>query len=831
MVGKLKLLLLVFLLSLNLFEASAQNQDEPKIWDSWERVADLPFAHRDGVGVVHFKDEIWMMGGWVYGPLTNEIYKSSDGINWEFVGFGDWPGRHCAGMVAFNNKLWVISGDGYPDVWSSEDGVHWVLEVKEAPWGKRYAPYVTVFDNKLWLIGGVRFWNEDGIYSQDLEIPYNDVWSSEDGVHWKLEIEQAPWGPRGIIHGSLIHQDEIWIVGGGSKLRNSPTTIYNDVWKSKNGIDWELVNDKAPWASRIHFSIISYDGKLWVMDGTTNEKYLNDDVWYSEDGIEWSFLNSATKFPATHASTIFVHNNALYISAGLGLDAIYRYRAPQKQSIIGDTAVIVTLDTEPVEVSFSLSSALQAVYHIQDTSIIEILDGQKLKAKKLGKTKIGVSHAGAYGFYPLDTAYIDITVKVNQNIIAEVQPAAIVQDTIKVNIQTISGLPVSIVPSDHYKIIDDNTIVTTTSGNISIKLMQEGGEYHHSWNHTLDIQVHEPNEGVKLKQKQYLLNSISSVSTVLGSTPLDLNLYSSSGLPLSFLVVDSNIAEVTQDNLIKIKAAGTTTILVRNEGDEEYFPLYTASIELFVQKKKQFFEEIPYISSVYGDAPLDLEFISNSGLPLSYSVLDTNVAEVFHNKLIIKNAGSTKVIASNAGNSEYLPLDTAMIELSVRKKNQAVHIYMLTDVMVADTVAINVQSDLGLPISIRSNKDISIINDVSFIPHALGYTSIEFFQEGDKNHNPWNKTVQVLVHAPSNYVVYPNPAKDYVKVFVDNKTDVVKKIEVSTMNGNTLKTIPASNALNVYLLDLHEFVPGVYLIKIMYSNGRTLTSKFIKSNN
>ncbi|MBW3545731.1 MAG: hypothetical protein KY428_09075, partial [Bacteroidetes bacterium] len=76
--------------------AFALQNDSLKIWESWERVAELPFSPRDGVGVVRFNNELWMLGGWAYGPLTNEIYKSSDGLQWEKVGEGAWQGRHCA---------------------------------------------------------------------------------------------------------------------------------------------------------------------------------------------------------------------------------------------------------------------------------------------------------------------------------------------------------------------------------------------------------------------------------------------------------------------------------------------------------------------------------------------------------------------------------------------------------------------------------------------------------------------------------------------------------------------------------------------------------------
>ena len=38
------------------------------------------------------------------------------------------------------------------DVWSSADGVEWVMECAEAPWRKRQMHDTAVFDGKLWVM-------------------------------------------------------------------------------------------------------------------------------------------------------------------------------------------------------------------------------------------------------------------------------------------------------------------------------------------------------------------------------------------------------------------------------------------------------------------------------------------------------------------------------------------------------------------------------------------------------------------------------------------------------------------------------------------------------
>ena len=91
--------------------------------------AAAPFAPRDGAGALVFADKIWLLGGWrpadkTYFPriCNNEVWSSADGIDWTLVkentfaeGYdpaADWEGRHTAGYAVFNERMWIVGGDG-----------------------------------------------------------------------------------------------------------------------------------------------------------------------------------------------------------------------------------------------------------------------------------------------------------------------------------------------------------------------------------------------------------------------------------------------------------------------------------------------------------------------------------------------------------------------------------------------------------------------------------------------------------------------------------------------------------------------------------------------
>jgi hypothetical protein len=96
-------------------------------------------------------------------------------------------------------------------VWSSADGVNWKLHIKNAPWHPRQYHDVAVFDGRLWVLEGYHAKGGNR----------KDVWHSADGVHWE-EVSNTPWKPR---HAAsvFVHDHALWMVAGNN--------MQPDVWK------------------------------------------------------------------------------------------------------------------------------------------------------------------------------------------------------------------------------------------------------------------------------------------------------------------------------------------------------------------------------------------------------------------------------------------------------------------------------------------------------------------------------------------------------------------------------------------------------------------------
>jgi hypothetical protein len=132
------------------------------------------------------------------------------------------------GVVVFDDKIWIIGGWNiermYNDVWSSTDGINWVCVTDHAPWSERIQNPVVAFDGKIWTFGG---FDSSGMET-------DDVWCSSDGKNWRKYCATSTW-PRRWGHASVVFNDRVWVIGGIDDFPPGPWEWYNDVWYLETG--------------------------------------------------------------------------------------------------------------------------------------------------------------------------------------------------------------------------------------------------------------------------------------------------------------------------------------------------------------------------------------------------------------------------------------------------------------------------------------------------------------------------------------------------------------------------------------------------------------------
>ena len=243
-------------------------------WTQVTTVGNL-FDPRNGHQVVVFNSKIWVIGGFTPNGRTNDIWSSSDGATWtQETTSGIFSARADHAATVLGGKIWVVGGsDGtmQNDVWSSSNGTTWTQVTTSGNiFTPRQAHTLSTFNGQMILVAGADL---DG----DQLLRYrNDIWMSSDGINWTEANVSGNLFVERWIHGAVVHDNLLWIVGGDDDSGNR----FNDVWTSPNGMTWTQQSANPVFEVRDQMGIVSFNGSVWVSGGSNNNGILTD-IWKS----------------------------------------------------------------------------------------------------------------------------------------------------------------------------------------------------------------------------------------------------------------------------------------------------------------------------------------------------------------------------------------------------------------------------------------------------------------------------------------------------------------------------------------------------------------------
>jgi len=286
----------------------------------WEEVnTNCAWQARDGAGVLVYDEKMWLLGGWnpyleewLPGYTCSEVWNSTDGENWTFVTDAPWGGRHTAGWLVHDDKMWIVGGDWNSgeqqmDVWNSTDGLNWNLVLDTLPMEVRMTHMVASLNDEIIYFGGQTLTFLDFVGAEW----YSDVWSSSDGENWTELTDSAGWHPRGQVQGNFVRNDTLWLVGGGTY---DARFMYSDVWYTANGANWTMVTEAADFTPRQYQDMGVFDNRLWLCGGYEGIGNMQD-VWYSDNGADWFELKN-TPWPPRHAGAVCTYDSSMWMISG-----------------------------------------------------------------------------------------------------------------------------------------------------------------------------------------------------------------------------------------------------------------------------------------------------------------------------------------------------------------------------------------------------------------------------------------------------------------------------------------------------------------------------------
>jgi hypothetical protein len=292
--------------------------------NSWRNIPNSgSWSPRDGAGPIVLSGKVYLLGGWNHETVVNEVWTTDDLKTWNQLPDAPWQPRHGAGWAAHKDMMYVVGGDLIDDVWASPDGINWTLLTSQAPFGQRYTPIVHSNGEYIYLYGG-QHWTPVWWCSNRpdcLPAAPRDVWRSRDGANWENVLAEAPWAGRALIHGSLFFGEEIFLVGGGLKNatgRFSETYAeFTDIWSSRDGAKWEKRSDSMGFLGRTHFSVLSTSYGCYVSDGSVaNQSNVSNNLFFAQDCINFMQLEVPADLPARHASSLFEFNGSIVVLGG-----------------------------------------------------------------------------------------------------------------------------------------------------------------------------------------------------------------------------------------------------------------------------------------------------------------------------------------------------------------------------------------------------------------------------------------------------------------------------------------------------------------------------------
>jgi hypothetical protein len=313
-----------------------------------ERLPDAPWAARAGLRVVELEGRLFLMGGRTPNESTipgdstiwADVWASDDGgATWTQLVVGDepgmWPARAYFQAVVHDDAIVVLGGQDFglqenpfcalleqglepppglgidpdapcpeflpssqffDDVWRSSDGITWEAVTEDAPWDGRAGLSAAVLGDQIYVLAGSK--NDDSAIvgaGGPQRIYFNDVWRSADGAEWELVTDAAPWEPRAGA-AVVVRDDRLYVLGGEDGFTCEPLPdceppYFNDVWSTVDGAEWELVTEAAGWSPRPGH-VCELVGDQFVCFGGFGLIENPTDVWASPDGATWTELST-----------------------------------------------------------------------------------------------------------------------------------------------------------------------------------------------------------------------------------------------------------------------------------------------------------------------------------------------------------------------------------------------------------------------------------------------------------------------------------------------------------------------------------------------------------
>ncbi|MFK8061354.1 MAG: T9SS type A sorting domain-containing protein, partial [Polaribacter sp.] len=661
-----------------------------------------------------------------------------------------------------------------------------------------------VNDKELWVTDGtaagtvmVQNINSSGDGNPRDFIVSNDLlyFSANDGIHgdelWKFSNNP--------IIGSLDPIDNGIEVSIDSKLK---ITFNKDVQKNNGNITiYDASDDSVVETINITSANITINGSQVTIEPSTN------------------FTLAKQYYVQIDNGAIKDVNNTLF--SGISDKTTWNFETigKQNQTITFNTVPAKNFRDSDFQLTASASSNLAVSYTSSNTNVATI-SGNTVTIIGSGTTTITASQLGDANYNAAADVTQNLTInKINQTITFSSLIGKTFGDTdFQLTATSSSNLPITYTSSNTNAVTISGDIATIVgAGTTIITASQVGNSNYNAANNTNQIlTVSNASQTIT-----FTLNFTNN--RVYGQAPRTLNASSDSGLPITYTSSDPSVIAVN-GNVISFVGVGNGIIITAKQaGNNNYSAAPDVTQTINVSKAGQIITFNPPTNVTYGGQNFFLTATSNSGIPMTFTSLDSNIITLSGNEAFILNAGSTSLQASNNGNAFYIAY-ASVKTITVNKANQSIIFNSLPNVGVNDSdFNLTAVSTGGLPVSYSSsNPSVASVNGNVVSVHSLGTTTFTASQTGNNNYNAASNVSQTLTVSNTASIndfeklafeIYPNPTSS---VFQIKSNLTIDKVEIYNLLGQKVKQFTSLNSKEFSISQLKN---GLYLIKIYTEKG------------
>ena len=445
----------------------------------------------------------------------------------------------------------------------------------------------------------------------------------------------------------------------------------------------------------------------------------------------------------------------------------------QSQTITWNDDLSALKVTDVFEFTATSSADKEVVYSI-DNADVAIIEGNVLTIVGAGVANITATAAGD-ATYNSASAVKQISIEyLTQSITWNQDFAGLTIESESISLEATIDSELEIVyesSNPNVAIIFDGKLVILGVGEATITAKQEGNKaYSAAVSVSKNIVVNKADQAIVWEQ------DLSSLT--LESEVVELNANSTKSLEVVYESTNTAVATI-KGNQLTIVGAGTTTIVARQSGNENYNAAADVEKTITINKLTQTITWEQDLTSVsLADDYVTLTATASSGLPVVYSSSNPAVASISGNVLSIQGEGEATITASVAETERYLAAESVVKVISLAKRQQTITWEQEFDLMAGDIVALSAQASSALDVEyILDENPYAYIYNNTLYTTAPGEVEITVRQAGDK----FNEAVEEV----RNITIAEIPAP----IFVERNETIYIELPVELNNLEILYTL------------------------------------------